>query len=108
MMLGSFPGGLLSTGVGKGARRGQVGSEAYMAARDARQLAWGMLGLFSPCKHCAGVHGPQVCSGTGALLQDRLGGGGDAEPQLPKPGIGAVLLPEIQLGSTHCLQRKVQ
>lgn len=30
------------------------------------------------------------------------------EPRLPKPGIGAVLLPEIQLGSTHCLQRKVQ
>lgn len=24
---------------------------------------------------------------------------------LPEPGIGAVLLPEIQLGSTHCLQR---
>lgn len=27
---------------------------------------------------------------------------------LPEPGIGAVLLPEIQLGSTHCLQRRLQ
>lgn len=63
-----------------------------------------------PRKHCAGLHGPQVGSCTCALLQDRSEGHGEGgvEPWLPKPGIGAVLLPEIQLGSTHCLQRKVQ
>lgn len=33
-------------------------------------------------------------------------GEGGAELWLPKLGIGAVSLPEIQLGSTHCLQRK--
>lgn len=138
VMPGSSPGGLLSAGVGKdpaeagwearGTRqRGVHGGEGCtMAGVDGGEgctmhgsspassnPAQGTLGFSfpsTPRKHCAGVHGPQVGSCTCALLQDRSEGhgGGGVEPWLPKPGIGAVLLPEIQLGSTHCLQRKVQ
>lgn len=76
------------------------------ASSDPVQGSWGFL---SPHKHCAGVCGPQVCSCVCALLQDRLRGHGEGvEVQLPKPGIGAASFPEIGLGSTHCLQRKVQ
>lgn len=121
-MAGCSPGWLLSCCGGQRSLQrlsgwrevqGSKGCTMHSSLPASRDLVQGTLGLSLPSalhKHCTGVRGPQVCSCTCALLQDRLEGReeGGAELWLPKPGISPVSLPEIQLGSTHCLQRKVQ